>query len=86
MSDFDRLVDLMGDTILIIFPLVFLWKIRLPQRERVLILTVFSSSILTMLSVLVFTVMAFSGIDLGPQANLIMTGLGHVEVRHVDQR
>lgn len=76
----------MGDTVLVLFPLAFLWKIRLPRRERVLVLAVFSSSILTLLSALIFTIMAFSGIDLGPQANLVMTGLGHVEVRYISIR
>lgn len=71
--------DLMGDAVLVLFPLAFLWKIRLPRKERVLVLAVFSSSILTLLSALIFTIMAFSPIDLGPQPNLVMTGLGHVE-------
>ncbi|KIJ96699.1 hypothetical protein K443DRAFT_633963 [Laccaria amethystina LaAM-08-1] len=71
--------DLTADTILVLFPLAVLWKIRLPRRERVLVLAVFSSSILTLLSALTLTIMAFSGIDLGPQTNLFMTGLGHVE-------
>jgi len=76
----------MGDTILVLFPLAFLWKIRLPRRERVLVLAVFSSSILTLLSALIFIILAFSGIDLGPQPNLVMTGLGHVEVRCISIR
>ena len=76
----------MGDTVLVLFPLAVLWKIRLPRRERVLVLAVFSSSILTLLSALILTIMAFSPIDLGPQPNLLMTGLGHVEVRYISIR
>lgn len=40
--------DFLADTLLVILPLLLLWKITLPKQQRRLILILFSASILTL--------------------------------------
>jgi len=49
-------LEFVSDILLVAFPLVMLWKIKLPTKERRLILALFSSSSVSLLSCIAFTV------------------------------
>jgi hypothetical protein len=57
--------DFSADTLLIITPLVMLWKIKLPTKERRLILALFSSSVVSLFSSIAFAVTWFFVFDSG---------------------
>ncbi|KAF8149026.1 hypothetical protein B0H34DRAFT_193422 [Crassisporium funariophilum] len=71
--------DLFADAALVIVPVVVLWRINLPRYQRRLILTTLSASILTLMTVIAFCVLWFSGLDIGPQTWLIKASTAHIE-------
>ncbi|TFK20285.1 hypothetical protein FA15DRAFT_659196 [Coprinopsis marcescibilis] len=74
------LTDFISDILLVMTSVFFLSRLPLSQTERYLILTVFSASILTMLSVLVFAIASFSNIDLGPDSRFLFGMFASLEV------
>ncbi|KDR69792.1 hypothetical protein GALMADRAFT_145189 [Galerina marginata CBS 339.88] len=73
--------DLISDLLLIVSPLILFWRLKLPRQERRLILVVFCGSILTLLFVITFAVIALNKkISLGPDFSILMAGLFHIEV------
>ncbi|KAF8161384.1 hypothetical protein B0H34DRAFT_378340 [Crassisporium funariophilum] len=46
--------EILGDVVLIVTPLVMLWKVKLPTKQRRLILGLFTTSILTTISAIPF--------------------------------
>ncbi|KDR69770.1 hypothetical protein GALMADRAFT_145172 [Galerina marginata CBS 339.88] len=72
--------DFVGDILLVIAPIVFFWRLRLPSRERRLILMVFCGSILTLLLVIAFKIICSDDkISPGKDAVLIVAGLASIE-------
>ncbi|KAJ7593874.1 hypothetical protein C8J56DRAFT_925417 [Mycena floridula] len=61
---FQLTTDVVSSVALVVFPLLVLWHVDLPQKERVLILTIFAASILLTVSCAMHTVYAF-----GPSAS-----------------
>ena len=77
-------VDLSGDTLLTLVPLITFWRIRLPQTQRRLILITFSASFMTLITSITFCVLLYGSIsgkfNLGLNEALITTMIAHVEV------
>ncbi|KAF8901902.1 hypothetical protein CPB84DRAFT_1776979 [Gymnopilus junonius] len=73
-------VNVFGDLLLVISPLIFFWRIKLPAGERRLILMVFSGSILTLLAGVVIAII-FLNKDVFPGVDylLILEGLCNIE-------
>ncbi|KAF8161393.1 hypothetical protein B0H34DRAFT_378652 [Crassisporium funariophilum] len=61
-----------ADAALIVSPLVMLWKVKLPPKERRLVLALFSCSIFTVLSAIPFAVIWYFGTALSPDDRLIL--------------
>jgi hypothetical protein len=78
-------VDLSGDTLLTLVPLVTFWRVGLPQTQRRLILITFSASFMTLIPSIAFCVLLYGSIignfNLGSSEALITTMMAHVEVR-----
>ncbi|KAF8161608.1 hypothetical protein B0H34DRAFT_387015 [Crassisporium funariophilum] len=72
-------VDFVGDILLIVAPLIFFWKIKLPRAERRLILTVSCASFLTLLSAIVFAALTVGDLSLGNDSTLIISGMASIE-------
>ncbi|KAJ7593866.1 hypothetical protein C8J56DRAFT_1160615 [Mycena floridula] len=56
---FQLTTDVVSSVALVVFPLLVLWHVDLPQKERVLILTIFTASILLTVFCTMHTVYAF---------------------------
>ncbi|KAF8161390.1 hypothetical protein B0H34DRAFT_378550 [Crassisporium funariophilum] len=65
-------VDFAADAVLIITPSIMLWKVKLPVKERRLVLVLFSSSILTLLSAIPYALIWFFGVRLPPDSQLVL--------------
>ncbi|PPQ96388.1 hypothetical protein CVT26_004990 [Gymnopilus dilepis] len=73
-------VNVFGDLLLVISPLIFFWRIKLPAGERRLILMVFSGSTLTLLAgVVVATIFLNKDVFPGVDYLLILEGLCNIE-------
>ncbi|KIJ93622.1 hypothetical protein K443DRAFT_111770 [Laccaria amethystina LaAM-08-1] len=73
--------DVFFNILLITFPIYRLWHIKLPQDQRRMVLAVFSASLITLLSAIVFTTISYSTLfnssDGGAIVNRMM---GSIEV------
>ncbi|KAF8999796.1 hypothetical protein BDQ17DRAFT_733387 [Cyathus striatus] len=58
--------DIVGDTILVILPLHHLWRLRLRRSQRRLILMVFSTSLLTLITAVVVVIFSYASVLRGP--------------------
>ncbi|TFK39315.1 hypothetical protein BDQ12DRAFT_604131, partial [Crucibulum laeve] len=73
--------DIVADTLLIGSSLHLLWRVRLPANQRRLVLTLFSASILTLLSAVTLCACTFSPlIDKNPYPELIRSMIVHLEM------
>jgi len=73
-------VNVFGDLLLVISPLIFFWRIKLPAGERRLILVVFSGSTLTLLAgIVVATIFLNKDVFPGVDYLLILEGLCNIE-------
>lgn len=75
-------LDLSADILLIVTPLVMLWKVKLPKKERRLILALFASSLVSLLSSITFTVIWFFTVDQGLGSLILASMFGLLQVRH----
>jgi hypothetical protein len=75
------IVEFLSDIVGTIVPLVFLWRISLPPRERRLVHGAISASLLTALSGAVTCAFWFTGAHLGKDVQLIMDGVHHQKVQ-----
>jgi hypothetical protein len=77
-------VDLSGDTLLTLVPLITFWRVRLPQTQRRLILISFSASFMTLIASIAFCVLFYGTIignfNLGSSKALIIMMMAHIEV------
>ncbi|PPQ68949.1 LOW QUALITY PROTEIN: hypothetical protein CVT26_001820 [Gymnopilus dilepis] len=72
--------DFVADALLVLSPIFLFWKLKLPRRERILVLMVFSGSVLTLMSAVVFTILNNDHmVSLGPDARIIIAGLQYIE-------
>jgi hypothetical protein len=68
------------DSAFILFPIITLWKVKLPQNLRRIIISAFSgSALITLISALVFFIIA-SNLNLGPETDAIIRLASHLEV------
>ncbi|KDR69785.1 hypothetical protein GALMADRAFT_908965 [Galerina marginata CBS 339.88] len=73
--------DLVGDLLLIIAPLVFFWRLKLPSKERRLIITVFCGSALTLMFVIAFKIASGNTrISMGKDTSYFAAGMISIEV------
>lgn len=74
-------VDLSVDGIFILFPIITLWKVKLPQNLRRIIIFAFSGSALTLVTAVLFCVIGYnSNLNLGPDPDTIIRLASHLEV------
>ncbi|KAF9472015.1 hypothetical protein BDN70DRAFT_887469 [Pholiota conissans] len=72
--------DIIGDALLVICPLFWFWKIRLPPKERRLILLAFCGNMLTLLFAIVYLILGNLSIGQTPAARyLIQGGMARME-------
>lgn len=75
-----RTIDFIADILLIAGPVYMLWGIKLRPRERTLIHTLFSASILTILASVMYFIVWYAAGRLGPDSRLIFTMMAHFQV------
>ncbi|KAF8806687.1 hypothetical protein BYT27DRAFT_7242893 [Phlegmacium glaucopus] len=73
------ILDSLSDILLIASPVYMLWRVKLPKSQRRIILSLFSSSILSLLGTIVVFVAWSSSIRPGPDYFFIKVVVGHVE-------
>ncbi|TFK39316.1 hypothetical protein BDQ12DRAFT_76913 [Crucibulum laeve] len=71
--------DVIADILLIASPFYMLWRVRLPTNQRRLVLTLFSASILTLASVILFAGLTFSPLMQGPGAPIVQAMVAQIE-------
>ena len=70
------------DGIFILFPIITLWKVKLPQNLRRIIISAFSGSALTLITAIIFCIIGYNtNLNLGPDPNIIVRLASHLEVR-----
>ena len=77
-------VDLSVDGIFILFPIITLWKVKLPQNLRRIIVSAFSGSALTLITAIIFCIIGYNAtgnLNLGPDPDIIVRLASHLEVR-----
>ncbi|KAK7443264.1 hypothetical protein VKT23_015861 [Stygiomarasmius scandens] len=72
--------DMIGDILLIFTPLVLLWRIRLAQSARLLILGIFGASIFTTMASVFLHILILDPVKFGPGAGFLVYLLANVEV------
>ncbi|KAF8806639.1 hypothetical protein BYT27DRAFT_6634168 [Phlegmacium glaucopus] len=73
-------LDVLMDSALILFPIITLWKVKLPQNLRRIIISAFSGSALTLISAIIFCIIRYApNLDLDPSIVLITNLSGHLE-------
>ncbi|KAF8963642.1 hypothetical protein BDZ97DRAFT_1661444, partial [Flammula alnicola] len=72
-------VDFVADLILVIAPVMMLWRIKFPPSQRILILVLFSSSILTSLGSAMYCTVWYAADRLGPDSRLIFTMMAQLQ-------
>jgi hypothetical protein len=77
------IVEFSSDIIGAIVPLVFLWRISLPEKERRLVHASVSATLLTALGGVVNCTFWFKGADLGVDVQIVQDGVRHQQVRPV---
>ena len=77
-------MDISGDTLLTLVPLITFWRVGLPQTQRRLILATFSASFMTLIASIAFCVLFYGSVignfKLGSSKALIIMMMAHVEV------
>lgn len=74
-------VDLSVDGIFIIFPIITLWKVKLPRNLRRIIISAFSGSALTLITGIVFCILGYNTeLNLGSVTQTIVRLASHLEV------
>ncbi|KAF8170368.1 hypothetical protein BJ912DRAFT_997387 [Pholiota molesta] len=68
------------DTLLVLFPMFWFWNIRLPPKERRLILLAFCGNVLTLLSAIIYLIL----IKLGMSKDNVTQYLFHVGMGHIN--
>lgn len=74
------IVDITADFLLIAIPLFKIWRVKLDGNQRLLVLSVFSASVFTLLSTLVFSTFTFGAFNHGPSRNILLIVTAHIEV------
>lgn len=74
-------MDLSVDGIFILFPIITLWKVKLPRNLRRIIISAFSGSALTLITGIVFCILGYNTkFHLGPITQTIVRLASHLEV------
>ena len=73
-------MDFIADILLIAAPLTMLWKVKLPKKERRLILALFSCNLFSLLSYTTFVLMGYLVVNLGPGSPIYWSIFGLVQV------
>lgn len=71
--------DVIADITLISVPLAFLWGIRLPRRQRKMVLSVFSASLLTCAASITVHTFLLGSSNWGPGAGKLVSYTSHIE-------
>ncbi|KAF8993454.1 hypothetical protein BDQ17DRAFT_139340 [Cyathus striatus] len=71
--------DVVGDACLVAIPLRLLWGVKLPRRERRLVLSLFASSILSTLAGIVYAVFIFRAASFGSYRTLFVNMTAHIK-------
>ncbi|KDR75570.1 hypothetical protein GALMADRAFT_140205 [Galerina marginata CBS 339.88] len=74
------IIDFSSDIILIAAPLYMLRNIAFPSAQRILILVLFSSSVMTLLASVLYCGLYFGASRSGPDSRLLYTMMGHLQV------
>lgn len=72
--------DFTADILLTAAPLTILWQVKLPTKERRLILALFSCNLFSLLSFTTFVLIWYFVIDLGPDTIIFSSMFGLVQV------
>lgn len=73
--------DIIGDTLLVLCPMVWFWNIRLPPKERRFILLTFCGNVLTLLSAIVFVLVSNLAVEKNDvERYLFYVGMPHIAV------
>lgn len=72
-------VDFLSDILSIVVPLVFLWRITLPPKERRLIHGTLLATVVAAFSSVVTTVFWYAPLDLGEDYRIIVAGVLHIQ-------
>ncbi|KAF8901921.1 hypothetical protein CPB84DRAFT_1777023 [Gymnopilus junonius] len=73
--------DFTSDALLILSPTILFRRLKLPRRERIIILLVFSGSALTLMYAVVFAILNNNHmVSLGTDSTIIIAGLQNIEV------
>lgn len=74
-------VDLSVDGIFILFPIITLWRVKLPLNLRRIIISAFSGSALTLITGIVFCILGYNTkLNLGSVTQTIVRLASHLEV------
>ena len=75
------LVDLTVDGIFVLFPIITLWKVKLPRNLHRIIIFAFSGSALTLITGIVFCILGYNtNLNLGSVTQTIVRLASHLEV------
>jgi len=73
-------LDISVDSIFILFPIITLWRVKLPRNLRRIIISAFSGSALTLITAIVFCIIGYeSNFNLGSDADTIIRLAAHLE-------
>ncbi|KAF8966772.1 hypothetical protein BDZ97DRAFT_1756365 [Flammula alnicola] len=74
------ILDILTDAVLVISPVIMLWRIKLPPKQRILILVLFSSSILTIIGSVTYAILWFTVAGhLGPDSPWVFTMTAYIQ-------
>jgi len=76
------ILDLSADILLVVTPMVMLWKVRLPKKERRLILSLFACGLVSLLSSLTFLVIYFFVVGRGVGSFILVSMFSLLQVSH----
>jgi len=80
VRDVGTVLDLSVDGIFILFPIITLWKVKLPRNLRRIIIFAFSGSALTLITGIVFCILGYNTkFNLGPVTQTIVRLASHLE-------
>jgi len=72
-------MDILGDVVLAVTPLIVLWHMNLAQKQKRLVIAVFAASIFTAGASIVLHTFIISGTSFGPGAGKVVVYMSHVE-------
>ncbi|KDR74213.1 hypothetical protein GALMADRAFT_99217 [Galerina marginata CBS 339.88] len=72
-------IDFAADAVLVVAPLLMFWKIDFPPRQRVLVLVLFSSSIITMIASALYCIIWYAASRFGADSRLLFTMMSHLQ-------